>query len=264
MAAGGALLFAIAGVFSYLFLAPAQGETQTGVCVLVVDRTGSSINKKTRESYLQQATDTIAGCREQRTQMLVYSFDNRDAKLQPADDQQPYALFRPATRRESTGETLLTETMDAVTGAVKSVFKSSGPEADGRGFGHGSDILKALELAAVSLQSQAAADGVDDRYLVFMTDGLQTGPFGWRRLFPDRSATVDAAVTRTRREGLLPDLQGASVSFVGTNGGVASSRNRVPAWAEAKIEAYWTELVEAGGGSMCIYTVESPTLPVVC
>ncbi|RHW25434.1 hypothetical protein D0Z08_19600 [Nocardioides immobilis] len=250
----------VAAIFAFLFFRPKDGETQGAACAIVVDRTGSSVNEVTRASYIEQATQMVDACRELRASFAVFYFDNQNAKLQEASDE-PFELWRPATRRKSVGEEEVAEEKESAIAAVESVFETD-PEASTGG--HGSDIVTALSLASQSLHQQAAVEGVDETYLVVLTDGYQTGDLSMRRAFPDRDAKVGPLLEHTRDLDLIPQLDGVAVSFGGVGGGVASDRAQIPPWFEALVKQYWTQLIEEAGGGMCVYNVEPAYLPGVC
>jgi hypothetical protein len=250
----------IAAIFGYLFFRPKDGEEQGAACAILVDRTGSSVNEVTQASYVKQARQMVDACRELRASFSVYYFDNQNAKLQKASDE-PFELWRPETRRKSIGEEQVAEEKDEAVAAVESVFDT---DADASAGGHGSDIVTALSLASQSLQQQAAVEEVEETYLVVLTDGYQTGELGMRQAFKDPDAKVGPLLERTEELSLIPQLTGVAVSFGGVGGGVASDKAQIPAWYEALVKEYWTQLVEAGAGRMCVYNVEPTYLPGIC
>ncbi len=252
----------VVGIFAYLALVPATGEKPQAACLLLVDRTGSSINENTRESYENLASHAIEGCETFKSSLSVYYFDNANAKLQQASEEQPFAFYRPPTRRASVGEDQVEKATEAANEAVESVFATDEQASVG---GHGSDIVTALSLAAQSLQRDAATLGVTDMYIVVLTDGYQTGPeLGMRGTFGSPDVPPDELIDKAEALDLVPTLKGVDVSFVGVGGGVASDEQQVPAWYEAQVHGFWTGLVERGGGQMCMYTVEENRLPGVC
>lgn len=265
MYVGAVVMALVAGAaFAYLVFRPKEGERQEAACAIVVDRTGSSINPLTRDSYLNLAQDAIDGCRDLKASLTVYYFDNQNAKLQQASDDQPYELFRPETQRQKLGEEKVAEAMDQALASVESVFAPPSAE-DQQVVAHGSDIVTALSLASQSLQQQARVAGVDDTYLVVLTDGYQNeSGLDMSATFTSPEASSDPLLDLTRTLGLVPQLAGTSVSFVGVGGGVASDQSQIPAWFETLVRGYWTSLVEAGGGQLCVYNVESTTLPGTC
>jgi hypothetical protein len=254
---GSALL--VVGIFAALALWPKSGEKESAVCALLIDRTRSSADTHTQASYESRAMKTIDGCRNLKSSLVVSYFDNQNAKVQPAPGDQPFRLFRPETRRQSIGEGQVAESMAAAQGAVKSVLASDS------GTGRGSDIVTALKLTADDLQSLAVADGVDTKYIVVLTDGYQTGQdLSMKRAFRTSDSSPKTLLAATKSDGLVPALNGVNVSFVGVGGGVASNEKQVPAWYEAKVRGYWTDLVQESGGKLCIYNVEATTLPGTC
>lgn len=255
-------LIGLLAVLGWMYFRPAEGERQAAVCVLVVDRTGSSYHQPTQQSYRDLAEETIEGCRRLRASLAIYYFDNTNAKLQKAGDEQPFLLFRPPTRRERLGVERVDEAEAKANAAVAAVFST--PASDSTA-GHGSDILTAVNLAAQSLQQAAAQDGVRHKYLVVLTDGYQTGPdFRLGRTFRTPQSRPDAVVEEVRALGLMPMLDGVKTSFVGVGGGFAGAQAKKPAWFESSVRDFWTQLVAEGGGSMCLYSLEPLSLPGKC
>ena len=254
-AVAGAGVIAVAAIFGWMLFRPMQGETQRAACAILVDRTGSSINEATRASYIKLASRMVDGCRERRASFSVYYFDNQNAKLQTASSE-PFDLWRPKAHRESTGEEKVTEAEKHALAAVGSVFETTSADSEG---GHFSDIVTALSLASQSLQQQAGVEGVDQKYLVVLTDGYQTGELATRK-----NSDVNALIQRTDQLGLVPQLNGVQVSFGGVGGGVASNKEQISADREALVKQYWNDLVGAGGGELCVYNVEPSYLPGNC
>lgn len=254
-ALAGVGVIGIAAIFGWMVFRPKQGETQDAACAVLVDRTGSSINEATRASYVELASRMVDGCGDLRASFSVYYFDNKNAKLQTASSE-PFDLWRPKANRKSTGEAKVAEAKKGALAAVDSVFTTAAEDSSG---GHGSDIVTALSLASQSLQQQAGVEAVDKTYLVVLTDGFQTG-----ELRVNRNSKVEALMQRTDQLGLVPHLDGVDVSFGGVGGGVASNTEQVTADREALVKQYWTALVEAGGGAMCVYNVEPSYLPGNC
>ena len=249
-------LLAVAGL-SYMFLAPAHGETQRAVCTLLVDRTGSSLDARTEASYRALASRVVQGCRDRQSTLLVYYFNNQDAKLIPASDNQPFKRFRPPTHRSSIGEADVKKEMARANGAISDVFDS--PASAG---GHGSDVVTALQQAAQNLQLVAGERSISNKYLVVITDGYQTGTQLGLRGLHARGTSVQAAVATAKRLGLVPSLQGVDVAFAGVNGGIAAT-NASPE-LEEYVRSFWTRLVEQGGGGMCMYNLDPVVLPGDC
>jgi hypothetical protein len=133
------------------------------------------------------------------------------------------------------------------------------------GRGRGSDIVTAIDLASQDLNSLANKDSIEEKYLVILTDGYQTGPaISMKRTFKDEDVPTKELLDKVTGYSLIPDLNGTRVSFVGVGGGVTSTKDQVPEWYEAKVSAFWQEFVEAGGGRLCAYRVEASFLPGQC
>ena len=257
--AGISVVVLVVGLLAWLALLPKSGEKQHAVCALIVDRTGSSLDPQTRSSYEDRAASTIQGCRDIKSRMVVFYFDSQSAKLQPASDSQPFTLFRPETRRESTGEKVVSSAMAQARESVASVFTHDS------GRGRGSDIVTAIDLAAQDLNSLAAKDSVAEKYMVILTDGYQTGPeISMKGTFKSEDVPTKELLDKVKAYSLIPNLDGTRISFVGVGGGVTSTKDQVPEWYEAKVSAFWEEFVAAGGGQLCAYRVEASSLPGQC
>lgn len=257
--AASVFFFLVVALIVGMALWPKSGESQRAACALVVDRTGSSMDPKTRSSYEARAFATIEGCRDIQSRMVVYYFDNEDAKLQPASKSQPFTLYRPLSRRESTGEKVVTAAITKARASVSAVFSRES------GKGRGSDIVTAIDLASQDLNSLARRDSVEEKYLVVLTDGYQSGSaVHMKRAFTDESVDPKELLAKVEQFSLIPELRGTNVSFVGVGGGVASDKEQVPEWYEAKVEQFWSAFVTAGGGRLCAYRVEASSLPGQC
>lgn len=252
----GALL--VGGFFAWIATRPETGEEQQAACVLVIDRTGSSDDDVTVDRYRQLANRSITGCREQQARMSIYYFDQATQKLVLVDGT-TFDLWLPKGRKDSQQNSELDETIESAQEAAASVFDST------TGDSRGSDILTAVNAAAENLSNQASADGVDERYLIVLTDGIQLSSDVTVETFSDESVEVSTLVDRARDVGLIPErLEGAQVSFVGVRSGAAETGDQLPEWFEEKVESFWRTIIGEGGGSMCTYVVDSQVLPVSC
>jgi hypothetical protein len=254
--AGAVLL--IAGFAFWLSRTPAKGEDQAAVCVLVVDRTGSSNDQLTVDRYHELATKSVDGCRMLRARMSVYFFDQASQKLVLVNDT-AFELWQPKGRKQAAQERKVEKTVEEAKQAVVSVFDRP-PGGD-----RGSDILTAMNEAAKNLKNQASADSVEQRFLIMLSDGIQLSSDITVEAFTDDSVPVQPLLDRAEQINLIPTaLDGAEVSFVGVRSGEADQGDQLPQWFEGKIEQFWQGIVAAGGGKMCTYVVDSQVLPVNC
>lgn len=241
----------------HLFFAPASGEEEQAVCLVLIDRTGSSTDDRTEQSYESLARRAVDGCREHNAALALYYFDNTSPKLVPASSDQPFMLYRPRTHRKSVGEEAVREAQRSADAAIEKVFASK-PAAGG----HGSDIVTAMDLAAENLQQLAARGRVQQKYLVVLTDGYQTGEeLGLRRAI-HQGLTRQRVVARVADLGLVPQLDGVKTTFAGVNGGMASANSSLA--EEAYLRTFWQELVTSGGGELCVYNLDPMLLPGMC
>lgn len=247
---------AVIGYFVWAFTQDSSGGDQQAVCGLVIDRTGSASAETTREQYEQMATATVDGCREYDARLSVYHFDQARQKLILDDT---FELWLPPGTKDAVQRDELEETTENARAAVSRVFDEESGDA------RSSDILTAMGEAADDVASQARRDGVDERYLVLVTDGIQISSDISVEDLGDEQADVEPLVTRARDLGLVsPGIEGTQFSFVGVRSGVSSDGAELPEWFEANVEKFWRQIVDDGGGSMCRYSIGSRTLPDSC
>lgn len=246
----------LGGVLLYLQLSK-TGEPVAAECMVLVDRTGSTKNEAVQAQYEGYAKRAIEGCKDLNANLQITYFANDGQNLQSASGDEPIPLNRPVTHRKSVGEEEQAEQVAKAEEAVASIFETA--VSDG---GRGSAILEAINGAATALQSQARQDGVEDMYLVVVTDGYQTGPLGMKAAFTGPDSKVGPLVKESA--GQIPALDGVQVSFAGVSAGLSGDNERVPAWFDAKVHEYWQQIVERGGGQVCIYNSSVPVLPAAC
>lgn len=236
---------------------PLKGGQQA-VCVLVIDRTGSSAVPEAAARYKALASTAVDGCAAKHAKLSIYYFDNQSPKLVLVNDT-PYDLFLPKARVEAKSgrKKALEQAKKDAKADVASVFdETSSGEA------RGSDILTAYQAAAANLVNQASADDVDQKYLIMLTDGIQTSAdINFETFYASKNASVAKAIATAKANGLLPNLDGVQVSFVGVKGGADSSAEQLPEWFEAKVEDFWKGVSK---DRLCAYVVDSQVIPVGC
>lgn len=243
----------LGGYITWIASRPETGEQQQAVCALVIDRTGSSDDRKTVDAYLQAGRATVSGCRDRNALLSIYYFDQSSPKLMLAqadgsDKAEAFELWLPTGRKKSKQETQLENSMEDALATIEAVF------AEPSGSDRGSDILTALDAAADNLRNQAARDGVDEAYLVILTDGIQLSTDVSVEVFTDESVEVTPLIDRARAVGLIPvGLADTQVSFVGVRSGEVNADGQLPQWLEAKVETFWRDLVTEAGGRVCVY-----------
>lgn len=244
---------AVGGFIAWTATRPETGETQEAVCALVIDRTSTSDDPEIIDSYRQSSLATISGCRDRKALLSIYYFDQSGPKLvlakpDDAGEAESFPLWLPISAKSSVSENQLEETIDDARRTVDAIFAQSGEGA------RRSDIVTAIDSVADILRSQANRDGVDDVFLVVLTDGLQTSTDITVEAFTDESIDVIPLVDRTRQLGLLPEgLNGVQVTFAGVLNGTYPGIGQVEQWFEAKVESFWRALVTEAGGRMCAY-----------
>lgn len=248
----------VAGFFAYLQFSK-TGEKLSAECMIVVDRTGSTVDQSVQDQYVGYARQAIEGCQDLQANVLVTYFANDGQKLRTVSGHDPIALYRPVTHRKSVGEKQQAEQVEKAVDAVESVFDQ--PIATG---GHGSDIAAALGTAAIELGSQADHDDVDDVYLIVITDGYQTGQLSVRKAFRNEDSPVKPLVNKAVKLGQVPDFTDMQLSFVGVASGLTGEDQAVPAWFDAKVGQFWSAVVQRGGGRLCAYNSSMSVLPASC
>ena len=253
---GGLLLVAL--IFAWITTRPETGEKEQAVCVLVVDRTGSSNDPKTVAIYKRRAESAVEGCRKKQASMSIYYFEQTSQKLILVSDK-PFPLWLPTGRKPAVQKQELEETIAEANESLATVFAK--PPVAVRG----SDILTALNAASENLYNRGTEDGIDQLYLIMLTDGVQTSGSINVESFGDASVTVDSLVEAARANGLIPEtLEGVQVSFIGVNSGLDPSGAETANAVAAKTEDFWRKIVAGGGGQTCTYVVDSEVIPVSC
>lgn len=254
---GGLLLVAL--LFAWITTRPETGEKEQAVCVLVVDRTGSSNDAKTVAIYKRRAESAVEGCRKKQASMSIYYFDQTSQKLILVSDK-PFPLWLPTGRKPAVQEQQLEKTMAEAKESLATVFAQP-PESV-----RGSDILTALNAASENLYNRGAEDGIEEQlYLIMLTDGIQTSGSINVESFGDPAVSVESLVEAARANGLIPEtLKGVQVSFIGVNSGLDPSGAETANDVAAKTEDFWRKIVSGGGGRTCTYVVDSEVIPVGC
>jgi hypothetical protein len=252
-----AAVLSLGAFFVFVFTRDTSGESQQAVCGLVIDRTGSVSNETTLTQYRQMASRAVDGCRENRARLNVYYFDQSNQKLILAGP--PHNLWLPEGDRREQQEEDLAVVTERAQAEVADVFERPPGEA------RSSDVLTALGEAADDVSSQARADGVDERYVVMVTDGLQNSSDVAVEDLTGEEVSTEPMVERARELGLIaPGLDGVQVDFVGVRSGQSIDGQQLPEWFEAKVEDFWRQVVEDGGGSVCRYGATATRLPDSC
>ena len=247
---------ALVGGFIAFQLLHKSGKEEA-VCALVIDRTSSVSGSSTVNSYRELADRTINGCSQQNAGLYIYAFDQAGSKVQLITGK-PFDLWgvgnkssiRNASRAEQIGR------------AQKAVSVALASRADAA---RGSDIVTAVKTASENLNNDALSLGVKQKYLVVLTDGIQSSDDISLAGLNSGSASVTPIVNRVRELGLLPSLDGTKVSFAGVQSGVnTKTGEQLPQLFEAKVKDFWTTLVHEGNGHLCTYVADSAALPRNC
>lgn len=255
----GALL--LGGFIAWVATRPVTGEDQKAVCALVIDRTASFQDETIEARRRSMAANAVAGCRDRNARMMMFYFDQATQKLVVLEDEDGETLFDlwlPEGRKSSAQERELDETLKNARSVAESAFDR--PTGNSRG----SDIVTAMRAATTDLNSRARQDGVDDRFLIVLTDGLQTSSGLTVQDLATPDAPVEPLVTHASELGLVPQLDGVNVNLVGVRTGVTADGGQLEEFFEAKVQQFWEGVVAAGGGSLCLYEPDATRIPVDC
>lgn len=249
------------GFIAWVATRPETGEQQQAVCTLVIDRTSSFQDKTIDARHRAMASAAVDGCRKRNARLSVFYFDQSTQKLVALSDKNgdgEFALWLPKGQKASVQQNQLDATIENAKQAVDSAFDK------GSGDARGSDIVTAVQAATVDLNTRAREDGVKSRYLIVLSDGLQTSEGLSVQDLATPEAPVQPLVDRVGSLGLTPKLDGVSVNFIGVRSGVAGDGSQLPQFFEAKVQDFWTGVVKAGGGSLCQYVPDATQIPTDC
>ena len=229
------------------------------MCAILIDRTASSGGDSTEDHYKALAASAIEGCADEQAVTLIYYFDQDRPGITPVGDQARYNLYRPEGRMVIKQDNQVDEEIDAANADVSAVFDD---ETDAE---RGSDVLQSLQAASESLRNRLSAEGVDEAYLIVISDGFQTGA-SLRVDELDGTTGPRDLSERAAELDLLPVLDGVSVTWAGVRSGDpgGESGGEVDDAFERDVKLFWTQVIEGGGGSLCSYTFDPDVLPVAC
>lgn len=252
---------ALGGFIAWVATRPVTGEEQKAVCALVIDRTASFQDDTIEARRRSMAADAVDGCRERNARMMMFYFDQATQKLVVLEDEDGETLFDlwlPEGRKSSAQERELDQTLENARSVAASAFDRQTGDA------RGSDIVTAMHAAATDLTSRARQDGVDERFLIVLTDGLQTSSGLTVQDLATKDAPVEPLVAQVEKLGLVPQLDGVFVNFVGVRTGVTADGAQLQEFFEAKVQEFWEGVVAKGGGSLCLYEPDATRIPVDC
>lgn len=248
------VLALLAGAGYLLNRTPASGEQQQAVCALLIDRTGSTESELSGDRYRAFADKTLQGCREKQAALYLFWFDQTEHKLVLANDH-PYELWAPKARTDRVRAQGLDEELQAADKAIGDLFAKLPPSPSRR-----TDLLTALDGTAAALQQAATRAGVDEKYIVILSDGLQLSDAVNVETLTTPTTPVKPLVDRATSLSLVPPLEGVHVALAGVRGGVSQSGTQLLTFFDAKVEEFWRAVVAAGGGELC-YLAEPIHLP---
>jgi hypothetical protein len=249
-----AVIAGIAGYAMWVLSQDVTGGNPSAACVLVIDRTVSAGSEDVVENYHDLADRAVDGCQEEDAELSIYYFDQASANLVQVGDA-AYKLFPPQSRSRTKQKVAVDKVVDEAHGDLDAVFDSTAAAE------HRSDVLAAVSQAASALNATADDEGLSDRYLVVLTDGIQLSPDVSVEAFDGPSAPVDPLVESAAEVGEIPELEGVSVTMLGVRSGVADSGDPLFAYFEEKVEQFWRGVVTQGGGEMCQYAQTSEVVP---
>lgn len=257
------LLLVGAGIGAlYLLQGDNTPEEVGAACVLVIDRSLSTNDASTIDKYQRLAGETIDGCRQERAVLAVYTVEPDTSGIQ----QQIPALGSrdPGVTLALAGDTNKNRARRELDDKVDELKKQVESLIDGVREGNpGSDLVTGYHEAATAAQTLTDANRtkINRRYLVMLTDGIQrTGSVDMQAMdTPD--SDVQALVDQVESLGLVPNLDGISVNFVGIRSGRNAAGRPLEGYFLANQEKFWSAVSEAGGGSAC-YVDSPPILPI--
>jgi len=216
-------------------------------CLLLIDRTSSSESPEVVDNYRTFASATIEGCADLSGAIMIGYFD------QGRDSYRLVGWFglNPQAASVNRQDRLRRQAEKDASEAVDALFQQAGTPTSG------SDIIVALNEATKTFREATDTAGIQDRYVVLLTDGLQySDAITLENLQPDTSMTT--FIDQARKLNLLPGLSGMQVSVAGVRS------NKLPSWFENEVERFWDALVETAGGRVCWYGAIPGSLPASC
>ena len=188
------LSYAIVGVvlaagIAY-FWVDASNRHPKATCLLLIDRTGSSDEVATVNSYADMGRKAADGCKSLQAQTAVFYFDQRQAKLIAAGADNSFDLSRLDA--------------DSVVSAIDDVLKS--PSGDERS----SDILVPLDQAADNLRLMSADVG-GSAHLIVLSDGLHLGSEVSVEQITEDPGSIQPLIREAARLDLVPEIGRAHV-----------------------------------------------------
>ncbi|MCB0973110.1 MAG: VWA domain-containing protein [Actinobacteria bacterium] len=207
------------------------------------------------------ASAAVEGCRERNARLLMFYFDQASQKLVVLEDEEgepAFDLWLPTGHKSQVQQRQLDETLERARSVVDVAMKQTPGDA------RGSDIVSAVRTAAKNLNDRARADGVDERFLIVLTDGLQTTSDLSVQDLAEEASAVEPLLLKAEQLRLVPQLDGTFVNFLGVRTGVNPDGSQLPEFFEANVELFWQGLVERGGGSLCLYEPDATHIPMDC
>ena len=218
----------------------ATGEAQEAVCVVMIDRTDSSVDNPLEP----RAEGTIEGCERENARYFVVYFNQDSSGMQEleGDAQDGFELWEPVRKSDEAREKALEVARDGANDALADVFEIP------FGSNRNSDILTAMTDAADLLRSQGELDGVTELHLIVVSDAMQRDPSLDVGQLATGDETPEGLVAGAAQLGMVPDLEGIFVSFTGANSGVSGGGEILSKEFEASIAEFWNLLVVEAGG----------------
>lgn len=262
---GGAILAILAIILTgvlWVNANPATGGEPRSACLLLVDKTSSAAQSAALpEKYQSMANKTIDGCGERSAAMIIASFDQNGTSIKVADygdnDDAIFSLYPSRSRTDRKGVQQLNDQTLAARETVAELLST--PTRKNRN----SDILNALDQAAIQLRLLAKDASVSTLYLTVLTDGFQISDSYSFASFSENGSTqsylTDVTAARART-----DLAGIQVGFAGVDTGASADGAQVPSWFVNQVAEFWIAYIETSGGSLCFYGPDSLGLPVDC
>jgi len=251
-------LLLIGGFLVWTATRPATGDEAQSVCILVVDRTGSFENDSIADRR-NLARSTVEGCRDERARMSIAYFSSATDKLNFLADgngDRSFDLWKQKSQNSSRSRQELEKAVETAEGVAVSAFDAPS--------GQGSDVITALRDSAASANQSARKLGVDNRFVIMVSDGGQNyGEVNVDAALKNPGVSVQSLIDRVKQLGGLPELDDVYVYFIGPETGAPSDAKNEQALPTRRRQ-FWEGLVEASGGKVCTYGNDTIDVPVPC
>lgn len=236
---------ALVAFLAYLMLSGEErGGEPLAACAVVLDRSASASG--TGLDMFEPATiDAFEACAQRDATFALYTLDEGGTGFRQAGQYELYPeAFNTETRRDDSREERVGAARESLTAALDT--------AGTKDSGAGSNVLGAMTQAGAFLNQVAQQNSVESRHLVVLSDGLHaSSSLSVERLVDDDDDAITQLVDTAQSSGVMPDLDGINVVVAGVGGGETASGDPLPDTFIADLQDFWTQVVQASGGSLC-------------